>query len=340
MGFTQCFFDKCCFTITRNGKIMILGVHVDDFLVAYDNDDQISWFLRELGDAYSLKDLGEPSSMLGLQYEKTDSGLNIHQDLYTTHVLETFGFEDAHPTLTPDHINDPVLNKDRHASKLEQFPLNCIVGSLQWLSVQTRPDISQAVSRLGQYLANPIPIAFVKAARILRYLRGTRSHGLKFSSQIETSLMGYVDADWAGDKTDYKSQSGYIFFLAGGPVSWMSRKQRLVALSSTESEIIAATEAAKEAKWLEGALRELDFPSALPVILREDNLATILLSETSVNAKRTKHIGIRYAFLNEVVKDGIVKLVKVHTRDNTADLLTKALPREAFQRHCLKMVTD
>jgi hypothetical protein len=207
-----------------------------------------------------------------------------------------------------------------------------IVGSLLWLMRISRPDICYAVCHLARNCSNPTSDDFFAASRILRYLAGTSHLGLSYTANSTTVpvLTGYVDADWAGD-SDSKSQSGYMFFLCGSLITWSSKKQSIVALSSTESEVIAASSAVSEARWIFNLLSELKLSVPCPIIIYEDNQATINLSQRGVISKRNKHIDLRNASIHEHTESNLISLTKVASRDNLADIHTKALPIAVFE---------
>ncbi|PKA49512.1 Retrovirus-related Pol polyprotein from transposon TNT 1-94 [Apostasia shenzhenica] len=177
----------------------------------------------------------------------------------------------------------------------------------------TRPDLSHAVSVVSRYMANPRKEHWNALKWILCYLKGTSDCGLLFEKNSDSDLLvGYVDSDYAGDLDKRRSTTGFIFTLGGGPISWKATLQNIVALSTTEAEYIAAVEAAKEAVWLKGLVRELVFHA------------------------RTKHIDIRYHKLRELVSSGDIKLMKVSTQDNFTDMLTKPLSVAKFL-YCLNL---
>jgi len=178
-------------------------------------------------------------------------------------------------------------------------------------------------------VSKPTPVAYTMAARILRYLRGTLDYAISFSEDARHPLLAYADADWAGD-SDRRSQSGFIFMYAGGPIAWSSKKQSCVALSTAEAEIVAASSCVQDALWFTSLLSEFGLAPPQPITVFEDNEGAIALSETSITGKRTKHIDLRYSFINDAVKKGRIIMKKIDTKKNLADLFTKALARDRF----------
>jgi hypothetical protein len=226
-----------------------------------------------------------------------------------------------------------------------------VVGSLYYVANATRPDIYNAVRGIAGNQESPTKGDWLAAKRILRYLNGTRSLGLCFgkggvcaggATQISNderdetdpsgALIGYCDASWGGDPKDRRSVTGYLFMLHHGVVSWHASRQRSVALSSAEAEYMAVSDACKEAVWLRNLLVELRWPHEGPVVIREDNQAAIQMSHNPRDHSSTKHIDIRYHHIRERISAREVMLDYVGTANQTADVLTKALPKPGFLR--------
>ena len=201
-----------------------------------------------------------------------------------------------------------------------------LIGSLMYL-VNTRPDICFAVNTMSQFMCEPRKVHWVAAKHILRYLQGTVDYGLDYRQGDGVRLAGYTDSDWAGCASDRKSTSGCCFGLGSAVVSWFSRKQQSVALSSAEAEYMAASLASCEAIWLRKMLFGLFGQPLRPSVIYCDNQSCIKLTENPVFHDRSKHIGIRYHFIRDYVQKGAVKLEYISTDEQVADILTKALPR-------------
>ena len=251
-GFKVSSFDPCLFHMKDKGKLCLVGVHVDDSLLVFQDQNRCKELIRFLGTKIKIKDLGEIKHALGIDFVVDADGVSLSQKKYVESILETLGFENSNPVPTPASTEDPVATK--LSETLLAHSLQKIVGMLLWLSVMTRPDIAYSVAKLAQEVSKPSPVAYARAARILRYIRGTKDVGISYSNKQGRGKMmhAYVDADWAGDLDRY-SQSGYVFMYQGGPVSWLSKKQPTIALSSTEAEIIAATGCVQEAAWYQGS---------------------------------------------------------------------------------------
>ncbi|GBP47094.1 Copia protein [Eumeta japonica] len=204
-----------------------------------------------------------------------------------------------------------------------EIPYQQLIGSLMYLAVQTRPDISFSVSFLSQFNKCHTNVHWKYAKRILRYLKKTKSFCLKYVKG-ETELVGYVDADWASNSVDRKSYTGYCFVLSGSAISWESRKQRTVALSSMEAEYMAIAEACKEAIYLRMLLCELT-GNLRTVKLYNDSQSAQKLVANHVCHRKSKHIDIRYHFVKDVINDKVINLQYLPTTAMPADFLTKAL---------------
>jgi hypothetical protein len=199
--------------------------------------------------------------------------------------------------------------------------------------VGSRPDIAFAQSVVSRYMSKPSHEHWLLVKKLLRYLQGTRDLCLRYSADFENglTLYGYSDADWAGDKIDRHSTTGYIFFLAGAPVTWAAKKQPTVALSSTEAEYMAVTQACKEAIWLRRLLTDLGYNQEAPTIIYEDNQGCIELARNPVHHSRTKHIDIQWHFIREKLESQEIQLKYCETANMVADICTKALPRVKFR---------
>ena len=170
------------------------------------------------------------------------------------------------------------------------------------------------------------------AKRVLRYIKGTLNYGLIYKRNDGLSLYGYTDADWAGDVDDRRSTSGGVFMLGTKCVSWHSRKQNSVTLSTAEAEYVAATHSTTQLMWMRIQLSDLKLKTEFPLMLGCDNQSAISLTKNPIQHSRTKHIDIRYHFIKERVEEGQLKLEFVPTKEQLADILTKPLPNDTFQR--------
>jgi hypothetical protein len=207
---------------------------------------------------------------------------------------------------------------------MKNVPYREAVGSLMYAAMGTRPDITFGVTTIAQFMDNPGWVHWEAVKRIFRYLKGTKDYELVYGGE-KKDLLGFVDADGASQEHRH-AISGYVFMVDGGAVSWSSKKQELVTLSTTEAEYVAATHAAKEAVWLRRLMAELFSPPHKPTTLYGDNQSAIALAHGGQYHARTKHIDIRYHFIRYIIEAGSIKLIYCPTDEQTADVLTKALP--------------
>jgi ribonuclease HI len=221
-----------------------------------------------------------------------------------------------------------VSDKQRGGHSINEYMQ--LFGSLLYAAMMTRPDIAYAVQALSRHMNAPGKEHWIAGMRVLRYLRGTRNIGIKYGMRNRNTglrLVGYSDSDWAGDVSTRRSTTAYVYFMGGGAISWTSRLQPTVALSSTEAEYMAAAAAVQEALHLRQLLKDIDYVQHGATIIYEDNQACIAMSNNPIVQKRSKHIDVRYHFTRERVETEEVKLVYVKTEHQLADLLTKPLQR-------------
>ena len=204
------------------------------------------------------------------------------------------------------------------------------IGSLMYLSVCTRPDITYIVSNLARFSSKPTTDHWNAVKRVMRYLRGTTDLGIHYSSECSNELVGYSNADWGGDENDRKSTSGYVFKLSSGAVSWRSKKQTCVALSTAEAEYIALSAAMQESLWLKRLISKLTNTKNQQITILEDNQSAIAITHNPQFHGRSKHIDIKYHFVRDHVNSGNIKLVYYPTGDMLAGMFTKSLSRENF----------
>ena len=331
LGFTRSEYDPAVFYWREGNDIMIIVIHVDDCTIAGNSQKLIDDCKAKVKSRYAMTDLGPISWVLGIKITRNldDRTLGLSQTSYIDSILNRFNFADMKPVSTP---MDPTIRYSKtqcpetlnEKAKMKNIPYREAIGALMYCAVATRPDISFAVALLSQFLENPGMTHWNGVKHVYRYLLGTKDLRLVFG-QAEEGVLGYTDADGATQEHRH-AISGYAFLIDGGAVSWFSRKQEIVTLSTAEAEYVAATHATKEAIWLRGFINEVfRFPNDA-MTLRCDNQSAIALTKDNAHHTRTKHIDIRYHFIRYAVQDGKIKLVYCPTNDNVADVLTKALP--------------
>ena len=278
---------------------------------------------------FEMTDLGEMSYFLGMEISQTQNEVFIFQKKYSKEILKRFNMEECKSVSTP-MIQKEKLQKDDGSEPADERVYRSLIGCLMYLTA-TRPDIMFPVSVLSRFLDCASKLHKVAAKRVLRYLKGTLSYGIKFCKVQEFKLQGYSDNDWAGSMDDMKSTSGYCFTFGSACFSWSSKKQEIVAQSTAEAEFIAATAAVNQALWLKKLMDDLHLKQEEGIEVFVDNQATLAISHNPVFHGKTKHFKIKYYFLREVQKAGKVKLVYCSSEEQLADIFTKSFNVSRFE---------
>ena len=312
---------------------------MDDLFVLHSGDHKGSLyrqFTKALTERWNVEDEGEISDLLNVEISRAGDCVYLRQTAYIDSLVETFA-PDGVPssfkaTDVPAEESLPqlVLNSlesDNTPSAAEIHRFQVIIGSLLYCATHTRPDIAYAVGLLCRVMAKPTPELYAAALRVVYYLHHHRHIGLRYE-RSQQSLSGYSDSDWA----TRHSTSGFVFHYSRAAISWGCKKQATIALSSCEAEIVAASEAAKEAVCLEGFLRELGLGSSSAVPLAVDNQSAIATAYNPEHHSRVKHIERRHFFVREKVESHELCVPFVRSEHNMADMFTKPLAAKAFFR--------
>lgn len=330
-GFVQSKADPCIFIHQSDEGLVIVAIYVDDCCIVADAK-RLGWAKQMLRGGFQMKDLGEAKSLLGMQVirNRETRELRLVQGGLTQEIIRETKMDGCNPCRTPMEAGLSLMPSAKAVVK--GYAYRSLIGKLLYLSVCTRPDIAFAVNYLSRFVTCYGEEHWEALKRVVRYLKGTALQGVVFrpSDDRAMGLIGYGDADWGSDRVDRRSTSGYVFFFAGGPISWKVRKQTIVALSSVEAEYLSATEATKQALHHRTLLRELGMAQAGPTVIKADNQGCIALTENPVHHDRTKHFDIRHHFVREKVQEGSVVLDYLPTGEMIADIMTKALPMPAF----------
>jgi hypothetical protein len=333
MGFHPTVSDTCIY-IHPTSKTRILTV-VDDCIIE-GNDETMRTKIEEcLCNRFKIKAFSGVDIFIGIQVHHTPERVKLHQEQYIEQLLERFNMEGCKIAHTPG-----AATKQQGYSP-PMPPVNAyrqLVGSLIYL-MATRPDICSEVVNLSTHLERPTEANMMAAKRVLRYLAGTTNVGVSYrKGDVDAKIVVFSDSDWAGCKTTRRSTSGFLVYFAGGPISWKSKMQNTVALSSCEAEYGALTLAVKDVLFLHQMFSELGVIIETPSFLFGDNTASISLSKNPVNHERTKHIDIRHHFLRDHISKGQITLAYIPTENNYADILTKTTTRQIFERLTPKIV--
>jgi len=356
-GFSRLDSDTSIYVRWRDDHLAILGLYVDDILLLSDTITHMNSIKDELKKAFKITDGGEINHFLGLHIVRNrhNRTLSIDQKLLTDNVINRFGMQDCHSVATPmetsfqsvikgemtmTNSNSNSNSNSTNEKEADQTLFKQIIGSLMYLMLGTRPDIATAISLISQFAAKPKQSHLLAAKRVLRYIKGTKDYKLYLgrldndnnNHSDDIKVMGYSDADWANDPITWKLISEYVFYLQGGIIS---KKQATVALSTTEAEYIALTQATKEAIWLRSLLGELGFNQYQPTLIKEDNQPAIQLANNPINHNRTKHIDTQYHYVRAKIETKEINVIYTPTNQMTADIFTKPLPQPAFSK-CIK----
>jgi hypothetical protein len=331
--------------------VCLLVIHVDDGMGGSNSKEFLAWVKARVLEEFGLKDLGPVRKFLGVQFERDrrTRQMWVHQEEYIDALLKDYGMLDCNPVLTPMDSASPFGTENDAQPHIPDLTnaYQTMMGKLLFLSIFSRPDITYAVNRLTQYNSKPEPKHLAAAKRVLRYLKGTRSFHIHYgrvegvgdpkTNRLQkhgglTDLTGFSDSDWAGEEGRV-SVSGYVWFYAGCLLDWSSRKQKSVALSSTEAEYMALSAAVQNGIWLRASLDQAHVSLGKSTHIRVDNQGAISLATNSSQHSRSKHIDIRYHFIREHIESGTFCIDWVPGTLNTADIFTKPLDRILHRAH-------
>jgi hypothetical protein len=333
--------DPCIYIRRVGEEFGIITAWVDDLMLFASSEEMMQHMKDAIESEWEVTDLGEPSKIVGIEVTQAPGQLTISQTKYIESLLKKEGMADANPVATPTdpHVKlspNPEVNEPNRSNSYAK-----LLGELQYVANCTRPDIAYAVNKLASYTANPSLQHYGALKRILRYLAGTKTHGITYckphdDAGTDNLFHGFADAAFANND-DMKSTGGYVFMASGGAITWKSKKQSVIALSTTESEYVALSEAGREAIWLRNLYGELGFPQSTAVIIKGDNDGSVILSHNPQFHQRSKHIAIRHHWVRDLVSNQILDIQSCSDAEQTTDVLTKALPRPKHQRHMEEM---
>jgi hypothetical protein len=369
-GFKACDADPCLYTkTTPNGDRMTVLVYVDDMLYSSTSDEMREEFDASIQQRFTVKLLGKATHYLGLRIRVGEDGsIFLDQQSKIESFLETNGFYNTveNIELTPPsthqtpHLVSTKLSKEQEPSTVEEREAllsnrrtarleyyRNILGGLIYFSIGTRPDISHAVSQVARYAANPGREHLMALEKICNYLKARPQKGIlyKRTGESDDELHAFSDASWAEDVDSRRSTTGYITRMCGGAVSWNSKRQKSVATSTMEAEYVAAAEAVKEIIYVRQLVQHLGNPLKQPTVLFQDNQAALAAASHSTVNSRAKHIDIAYHFMRERCNPDrdqlfVVQNKHIGTKDQRADIFTKAFGAEGFEHVCNHVVEN
>lgn len=329
IGFVAAQADPSMYILKHNEVITAtIIVHVDDILLA-GTQSSITTVEKLLKDRFKLTRNEDVSNFLSfdISRDRKMKTFTLNQAGYVHDLVEQHCLENARPVYTPCDDEFRNLRKNEDLSHTTHHPYCSLVGALLWLSNGTRPDITFAVNRLSSFMSSPTDVHWKGAQRVLIYVRDTADYSITVGGN-NLVLSGHSDSDWAEQREDRRSTTGFVFCLGPNPVSWKSRRQPTIALSSTEAKYMALTDASREAIWWRSLLQEIatvDLTSS--TIIHYDNKGAGELALNPCHHARSKHIDVKHHFIRECIANSIVRLVQVPTLSMIADILTKPLKK-------------
>ena len=345
-GFDQNADEPCVYKKTSGSAVIFLILYVDDILIMGNDIPAMTSVKIWLHGCFSMKDLGDATYILGIRIYRDRSRrlIGLSQSVYIDKVLLRFSMEESKKGFLP-LSHGVVLSKDmcpktdEQKERMSRIPYASAIGSIMYAMLCTRPDVSFPLSLTSRYQSDPGEGHWSAVKSILKYLRRTKDAFLVYGGDDELVVKGYTDASFQTDHDDFRSQSGFIFMMNGGAISWKSSKQSTVADSTTEAEYIAASDAAKEAVWIKKFITELGVVPSIsgPIELLCDNNGAIAQAREPRSHQRSKHILRRFHLIRDIIGRGDVKVSRVPTEENIADPLTKLLSVKHHDRHTRTM---
>ena len=345
-GFMRSEDEPCVYVRFSGSVVVFLVLYVDDILLMGNDIPTLKDVKAWLGKCFSMKDLGDAAYILGIKIYRDRSRqlIGLSQSAYIDKILKKFSMHDSKKGYVP-MIPGMTLSKsqcptsDLEVAKMSRIPYASAIGSIMYAMICTRPDVSYALSMTSRYQANPGEDHWTAVKNILKYLRRTKEMFLVFGGKDELIIKGYSDASFQSDRDDCSSQSGFVFTLNGGAVTWRSSKQSTIADSTTESEYIAVNEAAKEAMWIRKFIGDLGVVPSIsdPVEIFCDNESAVVLAQEPRSQKRTRHILRKYHYVRQVVADRDIVISRIDTSENLADPFTKPLAQAKHNSHSISI---
>lgn len=328
LGFIKVDSDVCCFK--HPSKRCYVLIYVDDVIIMTKDELMRYNLVEELKLEFKLRNFDSARLYVGLELVWSNEGdkVTVTQTTMAKDLLQVYRHDNAESVSTPE---EPKLRLEKDTGKSTRAPYRELVGSLLFL-LSTRPDIAGAVRALSQFMQSATNRHWTAAKRVLAYLKGTEEAGICYIRSEKFTIHAYCDSDFAEHRKDRKSVSGYVIYAQGGPLIWKSKKQSVVAQSSAEAEYIALAECIKDLIWLKMLLWELDVKVEVPVVVYVDSAAAKALAENAIDHDRSKHIDVRYHLIRHHVELGWLKIRKVDSAWNVADVLTKPVTDSVFRK--------
>ena len=326
-GFKREYANQTLFVKNDEDYLLVAQVYVDDIMFGATIEDWAIEFSKEMKKEFEMSMVGELTFFLGLQVKQKKEDIFVSQEKYARNIVKKFGLDSKKHAFTP-MSSSTKLNVDSSGVEVSPTLYRSIIGSLLYLTA-SRPDIAFNIGVCARYQAALKESHLTTVKRIIRYINGTPNYGLWYSKDSNACLAEYSDTNWAGSVDDRKSTSGGCFYLGNNLVSWMSKKQNSVSLSTAEAEYIAAGSCCTQLLWMKKLLHDYGIPQETMCVFC-DNTSAINLSKNLVQHSKSKHIEIRYHFIRDLVEERVACLEFIHTDNQKADIFTKPLDGPRF----------
>jgi hypothetical protein len=307
---------------------LIAQIYVDDIIFGTTLDSLVHEFSEEMKQEFKMSMIGELNYFLGLQVKQTAEGIFISQSKYAKDLVKQFGLDGKSRTRTPMSTSVKI-SSDLTGKSIDPSLYRGMIRSLLYL-IASRPDIAFIVGVCARFQANLKESHLTTVKRIIRYVNDTLLYGIWYSRETNLVVVGYSDANWAGNADDRKSTSGGCFYVGNNLVAWMNKKQASISLSTVEAEYIAAGSCCTQLLWMKTLLGDYGF-SQDTMIINCDNTSAINISKNPVQHSRIKHIDIRHHFLHDLVESEVVSISFILTENQLVDILTKPLDGSRFE---------
>ncbi|CAB1114304.1 unnamed protein product [Ectocarpus sp. CCAP 1310/34] len=325
--------DPCVYVYTSGNIIVILTVYVDDILIIGGDQQLVDQKKKELTDRFEMTDMGEVKRILGIDVQRDyeQGTLAISQEHYVNTLLERFGMQEANPVSTPGYGAEISTNQpqDQILGPTDKKIYQSMTGSILYLAQCTRFDLSYAALQLSKACSNPAQVNMTAAKHVLRYLRGNPVLPIVYK-RGQFRLAAFTDSSFGANPDNGRSTTGYLFFLAGGLISYGAKTQTLTAQSTVEAEIQALSYSAREAVYISNFMTELNFKTFGSVPINSDSTGALTVAGNAMHSQRTKHVALRYFFIRELVLRGQITLHHRPSEHQLADIATKYLPKHRF----------
>ncbi|GJZ29117.1 zinc finger, CCHC-type containing protein [Tanacetum coccineum] len=328
LGFKKCNLEQAVYTKKSKTSTLIVGVYVDDLIITGTPRKEIDLFKSQMKDKFEMSDLGLLAYYLGIEVTQKGGEITIKQTGYINKILKDSNMMESNDTKIP---MDPgtKLVKAEDGNSIDATYYRSLIGCLRYL-LHTRPDLSYSVGLLSIFMQELKDHHLKAIKQVIRYIKGTKEHGIIYKKDGGCKITSYSDSSYGINTDQGKGTTGIVFYFGESPITWCTQKQPTVALSSCESEFMAATGAACQALWLKRLLSEITGWEEERITLKVDNISAITLVKNPVFHGRSKHIDIRYHFIRECIENGHINVEHISGELQRADILTKALPRLKF----------